>query len=215
MPWNRSRPGGSKTAAKYRSPEHRRTRAAYANQLQREGFLICAQPVCVEPSRTIWPGTEWAAGHDDTGTRYIGPVHRTCNVRDGARRGAALVRNQRLAAMTTDGPACRYCRAPIDLGRTYCSQRCGYLGKADRDPPRPAPPEVRTPPRPFVPLQPARPGDCAICDQPTGDERQLYCGPECRAEGNGRNNRERYRARVGLPPTPDRTVTRRSSPLTW
>lgn len=79
MPWSTSRPNGTKTADKYRTPEHRAMRKTYAAQLERDGHLTCAQPVCVEPTRTIRPDTPWAAGHDDAGTHYIGPVHRTCN----------------------------------------------------------------------------------------------------------------------------------------
>lgn len=78
-----------KTDPKYRTPEHRRTRARYARQLKRDGRLECAQPICVEDSRTILPGTRWAAGHDDTGRHYIGPVHASCNLADAQRRGVA------------------------------------------------------------------------------------------------------------------------------
>ena len=97
MPWSNARPGGGKTAAKYRTPEHRRTRAAYAAQLQRDGYLTCAQPVCTRRSRTIHPGDDWAAGHNDAGTAYIGPVHRDCNIKAAAvaarsRQGSSRLR---------------------------------------------------------------------------------------------------------------------------
>jgi hypothetical protein len=80
MPWNRSRPGGNKTAAKYRSKEHAQARAAMQRQLDRDGYLTCAQDICIMRSRLILPGMKWHAGHDDTGTRYIGPVHPPCNL---------------------------------------------------------------------------------------------------------------------------------------
>ena len=89
MPWTRSRPGGTKTAAKYRTKEHREARAAMQAQLDRDGYLLCAQPACLHPTRTILPGMRWCAGHDDTGTAYIGPVHLRCNVTDGAKRARA------------------------------------------------------------------------------------------------------------------------------
>lgn len=82
MPWDRSKP----TDPKYRTPEHRKARAAMKAQLDRDGQAWCAQPVCLMRSRLILPGMDWCAGHDDTGTRYIGPVHGLCNRQDGARR---------------------------------------------------------------------------------------------------------------------------------
>lgn len=89
MPWNTSRPHGKGVDPKYRTKQHRDQVNAYKTQLHRNGHLTCAQPVCVMPSRLILPGMHWAAGHDNSGTRYIGPVHRTCNAKDGARRARA------------------------------------------------------------------------------------------------------------------------------
>lgn len=40
---------------------------------------------------------------------------------------------------------------------------------------------------------------CPVCS--TLHSRRKYCGPACNLEGNRRDNRERYRASVGLPPT--------------
>jgi len=78
---------GKGRAGKY-GAKHQAQRKLYEQQLQRQGHLTCAQPTCLMRSRIITPSMEWAAGHDDTGTRYIGPVHRRCNTSDGARRGA-------------------------------------------------------------------------------------------------------------------------------
>jgi hypothetical protein len=83
MPWDRSRP----VDPKYRSPEHRAARKNYKQQLDRDGYLICAQPVCVKPSRIIHADDRWCAGHDDSGTVYIGPVHWDCNNHDATVRG--------------------------------------------------------------------------------------------------------------------------------
>lgn len=96
MPWSRSRPNGKKTAAKYRTKAHRDARAAMKAQLEQDGSAQCAQPVCRMRSRLIFPGMAWCAGHDDTGTHYIGPVHALCNVKDGARRGRARQTSTRL-----------------------------------------------------------------------------------------------------------------------
>lgn len=96
MPWGSNRPNGNAVNPKYRSKEHRDLRAAYAQQLEQTGQLVCAQRVCVLFHRRITPATKWHLGHDDTGTRYIGPVHAICNVKDGARRARARQRATRL-----------------------------------------------------------------------------------------------------------------------
>lgn len=85
MPWDRSTP----TDPKYRSKEHRDERAKWQRQLERDGYLICMQPVCVMTTRTIRVGDRWHLGHDDLGVHYIGPTHPLCNVKDGARRARA------------------------------------------------------------------------------------------------------------------------------
>ena len=85
MPWDRSQP----VDPKYRSKAHRAERAKYVRQMEREGYLICQQPVCLNPSRVILPGDRWHLGHDDSGTQYIGPVCARCNVVDGAKRARA------------------------------------------------------------------------------------------------------------------------------
>lgn len=89
MSWANSRPNGGKVNPKYRTKQHRDTVNAYKAQLARDGHLICAQPECVMPTRVILPGMEWAAGHDNTGSTYVGPVHRRCNSRDAGKRARA------------------------------------------------------------------------------------------------------------------------------
>lgn len=85
MTWDRSRSG---TSAKYRTPEHRAERKRWAPIVE-AGNAECAEPVCVMPSRWIAPGSEWHVSHDPTGTRYIGPSHAACNVREAAKRARA------------------------------------------------------------------------------------------------------------------------------
>ena len=89
MGWDGTR---GPTAAKYRTREHRQYRAGLVRQLNRDGYLICTAKQCVMPTREITNPNGRArdglhAGHDDTGTRYDGPQHNACNVRDGAVRG--------------------------------------------------------------------------------------------------------------------------------
>lgn len=63
---------------------------------------------------------------------------------------------------------------------------------------------IVTPPKPAKPrrTKQTRLDFCAICGEPHSGPRRRYCSQECMLEGNARLNRERYRASVGLPPTP-------------
>jgi hypothetical protein len=74
---------------KYKTREHRQERAKWVLLMATQGYLICAQPTCLMPDRTIESGDRWHLGHDETGQNYIGPTHVTCNVVDGAKRGRA------------------------------------------------------------------------------------------------------------------------------
>ena len=84
------------------SPKYRRAHQAERKRLEPHvaaGQAYCAQPVCLMRNRWIPPGTPWCLGHDDTGTRWIGPVHERCNATDGARRGNTM-RAQKRATRT-------------------------------------------------------------------------------------------------------------------
>ena len=83
------------TAARYRTPTHRATRAHWARVLATTGALVCMQPDCIMESRHIGPGDAWHLGHTEDGHGYIGPTHAECNVRDGAKRGNAKQRAPR------------------------------------------------------------------------------------------------------------------------
>lgn len=74
---------------KYRTPEHRAKVAEYNAQMARDGYLTCAETVCVMGSRVILPGMPRAAGHTPNGMEYAGPVHRECNTREAAVRARA------------------------------------------------------------------------------------------------------------------------------
>ena len=89
MPWSRSRPGGSKTAAKYRDPTYLATRRRLIAELQRAGQGRCAEQVCVMRSRLITPAMSLHLCHDDTGTVIRGLGHAQCNRADAGRRARA------------------------------------------------------------------------------------------------------------------------------
>lgn len=50
------------------------------------GNAICAEVLCLMPSRRIIPGTPWDLAHNrhKPGT-YLGPAHARCNRSEGAR----------------------------------------------------------------------------------------------------------------------------------
>ena len=90
MAFNRNTP----VDPKYRTRQHREYRANLVRQLKRDGHLTCTAKTCVFPTRDITNPNGRArdglhAGHNDDGTRYDGPQHAACNVKDGARRGRA------------------------------------------------------------------------------------------------------------------------------
>lgn len=84
MPWARSRPGGrGYVNPKYRTPEHRAKVKEYKT-LQAAGHAYCWR--C---GRHLPPGVTLHAGHDTTGTHYMGPECPPCNRSDAGRRARA------------------------------------------------------------------------------------------------------------------------------
>ena len=71
--------------AKYRSKEHRDTRAQHMAQLERDGAGVCAEAVCVYRSRRITPGMKLHLCHDRTTGQVRGLGHAKCNVTEAAR----------------------------------------------------------------------------------------------------------------------------------
>jgi len=64
---------------------HQRTRAQW-EPIVAQGHTLCAQPICLMPTRTIHPWQRWDLGHTTNRDAYIGPCHMRCNRIDGARR---------------------------------------------------------------------------------------------------------------------------------
>lgn len=89
MPWDRSRPGGTRTQAKYRDPEYLATRKRLLAQLKAAGQGVCAERICVMRSRLITPAMDLHLCHDDTGRHIRGLGHRQCNLSDAGRRARA------------------------------------------------------------------------------------------------------------------------------
>lgn len=89
MPWDKSRPGGSKTAAKYRSKQHRDDVKRHKQQLERAGSGVCAEVECIKRSRLILPGMDLHLCHDRRTGQVLGLGHADCN-RSEAGREARL-----------------------------------------------------------------------------------------------------------------------------
>ena len=77
------------TAAGYGSA-HQKERARLT-PIVNAGDAYCAQPICLEPTRWIRPGTPWDLGHNETRTAWIGPTHRRCNQTAGASKGGRVI----------------------------------------------------------------------------------------------------------------------------
>jgi hypothetical protein len=85
MPWSRTKP----TNPRYRTAEYRITRKRLKAKLERDGSAQCAEVICVMRSRLIVPGMDWHVCHDSTGTQVRGICHRSCNIKEAARRARA------------------------------------------------------------------------------------------------------------------------------
>lgn len=53
------------------------------------GRALCAEVVCLEPSRRIAPDAPWDLAHTEDRSGYRGPAHSGCNQNEASRRGGA------------------------------------------------------------------------------------------------------------------------------
>lgn len=80
-------------------PEHTSQRAQLA-PIVASGRAMCAEVICLMPSRRIDPGEPWALGHTPDRSGWVGPCHVKCNEFEASRRGgqAAGAQAKRRAA---------------------------------------------------------------------------------------------------------------------
>jgi hypothetical protein len=79
---------------RYNSPEHRTARAHYST------LVTAGHGYCWRCNRQLYPGA-WHVGHDDSGTRILGPECIPCNTKTAASRGARTVNARRQPARGT------------------------------------------------------------------------------------------------------------------
>ena len=97
-------------------------------QLVAAGGVRCAREDCPFPGRLIQPGQAWDLDHSDDRTAILGPSHRSCNRRAGARKMTA----QRATATGArppkprDGRLCRW----DSLRGAWVRQSRDWLGAA-------------------------------------------------------------------------------------
>ncbi|MGZ6576560.1 MAG: hypothetical protein ACXVHJ_36955, partial [Solirubrobacteraceae bacterium] len=84
MSWADSRPcGRGYVNPKYRTPEHR------AKVREYKALRDAGQAYCWRCGGWIAPGAQVHAGHDASGTRYMGPECPPCNRSDAGKRARA------------------------------------------------------------------------------------------------------------------------------
>lgn len=75
-------------APQYNAPHYKRAKAALRPDVE-AGLAMCAELVCVMPTRHIPAGSRWALAHDHrdpTGMTLLGPAHAKCNSVENVRR---------------------------------------------------------------------------------------------------------------------------------
>lgn len=90
MPWDRSRPRGGAVNPKYRSKEHRETRARLMAELRKAGAGICAEEICGKRTRLITPAMDLHVCHNRRTGEVRGLGHATCNTSEAARYARSL-----------------------------------------------------------------------------------------------------------------------------
>ncbi len=68
--------------------EHDRQRQRWA-RIVASGAALCANPVCLQPTRHIAPDEPWDLGHNEDRTGWRGAEHQLCNRSEGGRKSPA------------------------------------------------------------------------------------------------------------------------------
>lgn len=149
--------------------EHRETRAKW------KPLVEAGQTNCCICGYWIEPGSKWHLDHTPERDGYRGVAHASCNVRDGASRGA---RRSNIARPVVEKhcPTCSSAFITTYPKQTYCSATCR--------------PKVTAKPRVKQQRQ------CTDCG--TTIKQGKRC-TDCRAVANRAVARNQYRQRVGIP----------------
>ena len=110
-----------------------------------EPIVAAGNAVCWRCGKPIAPGSEWHLGHDDTGTRWMGPEHKKCNLSDAGRKRAAQLFGPSTVQGAAEGAASPSTRPDLyPAGVTRWSRhwagpfnlacpKCRQLGRACED----------------------------------------------------------------------------------
>ena len=93
MPWSRSRPGSH---PRYRTKQHRDAVLAAHAALRSAGSGLCAEIICLMPSRFITPGMDLHLCHDRRTGQVLGLGHARCNRSEASRYARAQQTASRL-----------------------------------------------------------------------------------------------------------------------
>jgi hypothetical protein len=92
MPWSNQRPRRTKYDA-----AHNTEAARHRARLRAQGSGLCAEPVCIQPSRLITADMDLHLSHDPAGRVILGLSHARCNRSEAARRARAMQDASQLA----------------------------------------------------------------------------------------------------------------------
>lgn len=85
-------------APQYNELHYKQTKAALRPTVE-AGLAMCAELVCVMPTRHIPAGSPWALAHDHrdpTGHTLLGPAHSRCNSVENAKRNKPWMKTKRV-----------------------------------------------------------------------------------------------------------------------
>lgn len=184
-------PNDIKRQREYRSAEHRAERAKVV------ALVESGEAFCWRCGGHIPPGSPVHTGHDDNDRDiYRGAEHPECNVRAGARkaRSAAWQGRPRTFLQYLASSVEHVDQACVGCGETftvrwpdqkYCDAACYQTNR----------PRIER-------KSTLSEHHCQLCGRTFEGRTRKYCGSDCALEANARRNRDRYRARVGLPVDP-------------
>lgn len=86
---------------------------------------VCAEPVCLMPTRWLDPNARWDLAHDHVNGGYLGPAHPKCNRTEGAKRSSGSGWADRLTkVLSRTCPTCGVAFETRYPRQRYCNPKC-------------------------------------------------------------------------------------------